>query len=111
MTVLRDNKRQLSPLCHNFCMSSRSRKALRIELRFTLPNDKVTEEVVEQIRDFLFDEIPVEDYDLKWEPFDCKAVDIELLEELVNVQFDDDLDDGSKDEPFLLHRKLDQGES
>jgi hypothetical protein len=79
-------------------------RALKIEIEIVLPNDRKTEDILKQLQDFILDEIPIDDSDMEWEPFDCGAITITLLEDHPNAYIE--IDDGS-DEPKLPARKLD----
>ena len=84
------------------------RKALKIEIELILPADRKTEDVLKQLQDFLLDEIPIEDYDLEWEPFDCGAITIALLEDHPNAYIENEQEE---DTPPPLVRRLDEGEA
>jgi hypothetical protein len=78
-------------------------KALKIELEMVLPNDLRTEDVLQQIQEFLLDNIPIDDSYLEWEPFDVGAITISLLEDHPNAYLEQD----EEDKPPLPVRKLD----
>lgn len=79
------------------------RKALKIEIELVLPNDKKTEDVLEQLQDFLLDQIPIDDSDLEWEPFDCGAITVTLLEDHPNAYIEIEAEE---EKPLPLVRKL-----
>jgi hypothetical protein len=63
-------------------------KLLKISIEIVMPHDKITEDTMNQIQDFMLDEYVVED--LRWDHFDLKALRMHIEEEHNNVEFDDD---------------------
>lgn len=84
-------------------------KALKIEIEIVLPADQKTEDVLKQVQDFLLDEIPICESDMEWEPFDCGAITVTLLEDHPNAYLE--IDDGSDKITALPTRNLGAAEA
>lgn len=69
-----------------------------------MPHDKVTEDVMTQVQEFMLDEFEVED--MRWDNFDVRALRMGIDEEHPNVGWDDD-----ETPPAERTRKLDSGDA
>jgi len=79
-------------------------KLLRFWVEIVMPHDKVTEDVMTQVQEFMLDEFDVED--LRWDHFDVRALRMGIDEEHPNVSWDQD----DSPEPERT-RKLDTGDA
>jgi len=82
------------------------RKAIKLCIELVLPVDKKTNEIIRQFEDFILDLIPVEDSFHDWEPFDCGAYGIDVMEDHDGAYIDID-EEAELPPPFI--RKLDTG--